>query len=366
MERSASGASLATSNGGGPRCRLCWSDDTDTSPFISPCNCRGSVGFIHVHCLQHWLEVKRQQGASRKRSVRCEVCRAKYKTAQLPAGAPQSQGLLLPRIWSDPYAIAAVLHGAWRAYVVTSGLWRAWSLYRSINASAALQQQALCAHAPGSSSSSGGRFRGGGGGTTRSGVRIGVAAPLPPTAREPQPLRHHLSLSVPLRGGVTRQQQLQQGGGGGVPGGSSSKAVLDTIRERFDKATMVQVYWYTALMGLTPMPPNVNAFEGMACGATIGGVIAQLVFLPMLNASKVAALYHSSRLLLRCLVRLLAAEACQARGYRLLAGLIRSVMQRWSARRARRLEQQRAREQQQQQHVDEAGGGDADAAAARA
>jgi hypothetical protein len=187
------------------------------------------------------LQVKRQQGASRKRSVRCEVCRAKYKTAQLPAGAPQSQGLLLPRIWSDPYAIAAVLHGAWRAYVVTSGLWRAWSLYRSINASAALQQQALCAHAPGSSSSSGGRFRGGGGGTTRSGVRIGVAAPLPPTAREPQPLRHHLSLSVPLRGGVTRQQQLQQGGGGGVPGGSSSKAVLDTIRERFDKATMVQV-----------------------------------------------------------------------------------------------------------------------------
>jgi hypothetical protein len=57
-------------------------------------------------------------------------------------------------------------------------------------------------------------------------------------------------------------------------------------------------------------------------------MMAQLVFLPMLGSGKLSALSHSCRLLLRCLVRLAAAEACQSRGYRLLAAGIRAVMQR--------------------------------------
>lgn len=100
-----------------------------------------------------------------------------------------------------------------------------------------------------------------------------------------------------------------------------------------------QVYWYTALMGLMPTPPNADAFAGMAVGATVGGMVAQLVFLPMLGSRKLAALACSCRLLLRCLLRLLAAEACQARGYRLLAGLVRSVMQRLQQPRRRQPEQ---------------------------
>lgn len=61
MERTTSAVSLESS--GAPRCRLCWGEETDEaaggSPLITPCSCRGSVGFIHVHCLQHWLEVSR-------------------------------------------------------------------------------------------------------------------------------------------------------------------------------------------------------------------------------------------------------------------------------------------------------------------
>jgi hypothetical protein len=33
---------------------------------------------------------------------------------------------------------------------------------------------------------------------------------------------------------------------------------------------VLQVYWYTSLMALTPQPPNADAFAGMALGATIG------------------------------------------------------------------------------------------------
>lgn len=78
-----------------------------------------------------------------------------------------------------------------------------------------------------------------------------------------------------------------------------------------------------------PTPPNADAFAGMAVGATVGGMVAQLVFLPMLGSGKLAALVTSARLLLKCMVRLMAAEACQAQGFRALAGLVKGVMQRW-------------------------------------
>lgn len=121
---------------------------------------------------------------------------------------------------------------------------------------------------------------------------------------------------------------------------------LPVARKRC-RVCCVQVYWYTGLMGLMPTPPNADAFAGMAVGATVGGMVAQLVFLPMLGSGKLAALGCSGRLLLRCLLRLLAAEACQARGYRLLAGLVRGLMQRWQRLRRRRRGGQQQQEQQQ-------------------
>lgn len=43
----------------------------------------------------------------------------------------------------------------------------------------------------------------------------------------------------------------------------------DLIRD--DMVLMTQVYWYTALLALTPQPPNADAFTGMAIGAAVGG-----------------------------------------------------------------------------------------------
>lgn len=41
-------------------CRICL-DETDTieNPFITPCKCDGSMKFIHLTCLQEWLDSKR-------------------------------------------------------------------------------------------------------------------------------------------------------------------------------------------------------------------------------------------------------------------------------------------------------------------
>lgn len=85
MQRSASAASVSST--GASRCRLCWGEETEEaaggSPLISPCNCRGSVGFIHVHCLQHWLEVSR--AAEAPWQSECSRSPAEEHTVGIPA-----------------------------------------------------------------------------------------------------------------------------------------------------------------------------------------------------------------------------------------------------------------------------------------
>ncbi|VDN06767.1 unnamed protein product [Thelazia callipaeda] len=45
-------------------------EDYDTN-LISPCECRGSVQFVHSQCLQHWFDVMHTR--------RCQICKAEYE-----------------------------------------------------------------------------------------------------------------------------------------------------------------------------------------------------------------------------------------------------------------------------------------------
>uniref|UniRef100_A0A1I7WRN9 RING-CH-type domain-containing protein n=1 Tax=Heterorhabditis bacteriophora TaxID=37862 RepID=A0A1I7WRN9_HETBA len=72
--------SLAPSDlsGNEPICRIChccWPSDA-TDPLISPCRCSGSLQYVHVSCLMHWLDI-----SSRKlhRPAVCELCLYKYR-----------------------------------------------------------------------------------------------------------------------------------------------------------------------------------------------------------------------------------------------------------------------------------------------
>ena len=44
-----------------PPCRFCLSNEMDdeTNPLINPCLCKGTMGFLHVECMKHWLNTKR-------------------------------------------------------------------------------------------------------------------------------------------------------------------------------------------------------------------------------------------------------------------------------------------------------------------
>jgi len=49
------------SGGTGGQCRFCWgTESSEENPCIVPCNCSGTVGFIHYLCLKNWLCLKMQ------------------------------------------------------------------------------------------------------------------------------------------------------------------------------------------------------------------------------------------------------------------------------------------------------------------
>jgi hypothetical protein len=53
-------------------CRICQqSDQTNDNSLVSPCDCRGSVGFIHQKCLEHWVKVSEK--------LTCDLCKKDLK-----------------------------------------------------------------------------------------------------------------------------------------------------------------------------------------------------------------------------------------------------------------------------------------------
>ena len=41
----------------GDICKICYSGEEDNTPLIKPCLCKGSVKYVHQHCLQQWITV---------------------------------------------------------------------------------------------------------------------------------------------------------------------------------------------------------------------------------------------------------------------------------------------------------------------
>ena len=57
-------------------CRVCWGDEED-GPLVQPCACRGSIKWVHGHC----LEKVRRTSPKRDAAYRCGQCRDRYRDA---------------------------------------------------------------------------------------------------------------------------------------------------------------------------------------------------------------------------------------------------------------------------------------------
>ena len=69
--------SLSDSDDGCPRCRICYEKDGE---LLRPCDCDGSMAFVHGACLGKWLKAQAPMGVSRT----CDVCRSPWKVVREP------------------------------------------------------------------------------------------------------------------------------------------------------------------------------------------------------------------------------------------------------------------------------------------
>ena len=67
-------------------CRICYLDeDTDSNPLIQPCQCSGSLRYIHLDCLRHWIGTRNWTMVENNdhcciyliKEIDCELCKTK-------------------------------------------------------------------------------------------------------------------------------------------------------------------------------------------------------------------------------------------------------------------------------------------------
>ena len=61
-------------------CRICFSSSPSQGQLITPCDCSGSLQYVHENCLSHWRTIEE---GHRPRAT-CEVCQGPYNTAIVP------------------------------------------------------------------------------------------------------------------------------------------------------------------------------------------------------------------------------------------------------------------------------------------
>ncbi|XP_050022943.2 E3 ubiquitin-protein ligase MARCHF11-like [Dermacentor andersoni] len=88
----------------GPMCRICYEGD-QVDPLVSPCSCTGTMGFVHVSCLELWLNEQNLDI--------CELCGEHFPMAAQPGSVRrffhyvwQSEGRLRQALLSDLFYFA--------------------------------------------------------------------------------------------------------------------------------------------------------------------------------------------------------------------------------------------------------------------
>lgn len=82
-------------------CRICHSASAPSAlPPISPCECRGTLSYVHAACLEEWIVRRLNQGVSLTTATTCELCHSRIAHLVYP-----------PKWWEFFCA-----QGAWRRW----------------------------------------------------------------------------------------------------------------------------------------------------------------------------------------------------------------------------------------------------------
>jgi len=99
------------------QCRICFMDETDSSEvLVNPCNCKGTSEYVHIQCLQDWINSKLKKKLNAKtacsywKKLFCEVCKVMLpdlvdvdgsKKELIPIQRPDEPYILLERVFYD-------------------------------------------------------------------------------------------------------------------------------------------------------------------------------------------------------------------------------------------------------------------------
>jgi hypothetical protein len=75
--------SVGRVEGGEWECRICLSEEEEGNRLISPCNCTGSVKYMHTKCFHTWIYKKYEDPLQREQvlsteGLKCEICHQRY------------------------------------------------------------------------------------------------------------------------------------------------------------------------------------------------------------------------------------------------------------------------------------------------
>ena len=86
----------------GKICRICLHGDNETDPLIEPCQCTGTMQFVHETCLLQWLNTSYKG--------RCEVCFYHFKTKRDKKGLIKWRALPMTASQRTKYGLTIILH----------------------------------------------------------------------------------------------------------------------------------------------------------------------------------------------------------------------------------------------------------------
>lgn len=120
-----------------PVCRFCLEPDP---PLFQPCNCKGSVAWLHEACLRQWVQV-----APPDQRARCQLCLARFRNCIIPTFEVMPDAdHILSRFLAFPYPALLVCYylAMVRASMMPSGLTLAGEVVQAINLDAQILYQA--------------------------------------------------------------------------------------------------------------------------------------------------------------------------------------------------------------------------------
>ena len=54
------------------QCRICFENDTKAKPLMAPCNCKGSIKYVHQECLKKWIIILNKNPGK----YLCDICKS--------------------------------------------------------------------------------------------------------------------------------------------------------------------------------------------------------------------------------------------------------------------------------------------------